>query len=171
MRRGVLLPRARNLAVLRHIKETAQHPSLYGAGVLMLALMPHVKRPAKRGTKLVVRIHDSGDFFSPWYLDMWIEIARALPEVEFYGFTKAITMWQDSTPPANLSIVQSVGGTQDKHIDETLPHSRVFASHEDRKAAGYVDGNDEVLGDIPAIVGDIKIGLVYHGTETLHKAA
>lgn len=171
MRRSVLEPRARNLAVLRHIAEITKHPAQRGAVVMFKALHPHVKRTAKRGTKLVVRMHDSGDFFSPWYLEMWIEVANLLPEVEFYGFTKAIKMLQGVTLPPNMSLVQSVGGTQDKHIDEALSHSRVFASHEDRKAAGYVDGNDDVLGDIPAIVGDIRIGLVYHGTETLHKAA
>ena len=35
------------------------------------------------------RLHDSGDFFSPPYVDAWYEIALALPEVSFWAPTRS----------------------------------------------------------------------------------
>lgn len=35
-----------------------------------------------------VRIHESGDFYSQSYIDKWCKIAKELPEVSFYAFTK-----------------------------------------------------------------------------------
>jgi len=52
----------------------------------------------------------------------------------------------------------------DDAINPEESHSRIFASHRDRREAGYVNGN---TNDKPAIRGDQKIGLVYHGTRNL----
>jgi hypothetical protein len=43
---------------------------------------------ADEGTQVVVRWHDAGDFFSPQYMNMAFDIARAFPEVKFYAYTK-----------------------------------------------------------------------------------
>lgn len=43
---------------------------------------------ADENTQVVVRWHDAGDFFSPQYLNMAFEVARAFPEVKFYAYTK-----------------------------------------------------------------------------------
>lgn len=52
----------------------------------------------------VVRIHSAGDFFSQAYADLWGDIARALPEVRFYGYTKS-----PYRPRAgNLNLVESI---------------------------------------------------------------
>lgn len=116
---------------------------------------------------LIVRVHDSGDFFSEDYLLTWYRIALALPKVVFYAYTK---MFAQLSPvmfelkPSNFSIVQSVGGIDDDKIDLTKPHSRVFVSHEDRIRAGYEDGTET---DKPAILGVVKVGLVYHGSRGL----
>lgn len=113
-----------------------------------------------------VRIHDSGDFYSQQYFDAWCQIARALPNLTFYAYTKSLHL--DLTQaPKNLRITQSLGGLHDKRLNLTRPHSRIFATHADRKRAGYVDGNDS---DIPAIEGEKNIGLVYHGTRNLTEA-
>lgn len=52
----------------------------------------------------------------------------------------------------------------DDQIDVTESHSRIFVSHHDRRKAGYVNGN---TNDQPAIDGETKIGLVYHGVRNL----
>ena len=36
-----------------------------------------------------IRIHATGDFFSPGYVNAWIEIAKANPQVIFWTYTKA----------------------------------------------------------------------------------
>lgn len=115
----------------------------------------------------VVRIHDSGDFFSQDYLDAWKAIALAFPAVIFYAYTKSLHLDIMTDKPANLRIVQSLGGKYDSHVNLDIPHSRIFSTDADRIAAGYVDGN---INDIPAIVGDIRIGLVYHGVKKLTDA-
>lgn len=111
----------------------------------------------------IVRIHDSGDFFSQPYMNAWFWIAAHFPEKKFYAYTKSLHLdW--SGCPGNFQLIQSVGGLLDKKINPKESHSRIFATVEDRIEAGYVDGN---LNDQPAIDGVTRIGLVYHGTRHL----
>jgi hypothetical protein len=114
----------------------------------------------------VVRLHDSGDFYSQEYLDGWATIAATFPNVIFYAYTKSLHL-DMSKLPANLRITRSQGGKMDKLINLGLPNSRIFSSHAARKRAGYVDGN---RSDIPAIEGTVSIGLVYHGNRHMTAA-
>ena len=41
----------------------------------------------------VVRVHDSGDFFSQEYFDAWLEVARGRPRTRFYAYTKSLPFW------------------------------------------------------------------------------
>ena len=113
-----------------------------------------------------VRIHDSGDFYSQEYLDKWATIARSLPHLTFYAYTKSLHL-NLSGLPANLRVTQSLGGKHDGLVNLRAPHSRIFASHADRKRARYLDGN---VSDAPAIEGARRIGLVYHGQRHLTPA-
>ena len=54
----------------------------------------------------------------------------------------------------------TIYGKLDCQIDG--PNSRIFPTLDERIAAGYVDGNDS---DMPAILGERNIGLVYHGVK------
>lgn len=110
-----------------------------------------------------VRVHDSGDFFNQTYVDAWAKIARAFPGILFYAYTKSLHL-DFSDMPENFKITQSEGGKLDDQIDKSKPHSRIFSTDSDRLAAGYIDGNES---DRPAMEGEIKIGLVYHGTRNL----
>lgn len=110
-----------------------------------------------------VRIHDSGDFYSQEYFNKWCIIARALPHLTFYAYTKSLHL--DLTgAPENFKVTQSLGGKYDASVDLSRPHSRIFSTHEDRERAGYIDGN---IDDSPAIQGLVQIGLVYHGVKNL----
>lgn len=117
----------------------------------------------KRIKRNIVRVHDSGDFFNQKYLNAWFKIARALPEKQFYAYTKSLHL-DFSNQPKNFKITQSEGGKLDHLINKENSHSRIFATVADRKRAGYVDGNKN---DFPAIKGINKIGLVYHGTRKM----
>lgn len=136
-----------------------------GAGAFIEAAFDDLKRLTKRYN--VVRIHDSGDFFSQLYLDSWKLIAVMFPQTIFYAYTKSHHLDIEFNRPANLRIVQSLGGKYDERVNLNLPHARIFATDADRIAAGYVDGN---VSDIPAIEGEINIGLVYHGVRKLTDA-
>lgn len=122
-----------------------------------------VKGPKCRKPYNVVRLHDSGDFYSQRYLDAWCTVARAYPDVVFYAYTKSMHL-NYSAIPANLRITQSFGGKHDALIDTSRPHSRIFSDDAARIAAGYIDGN---VDDTPAIEGTVLIGLVYHGGRKL----
>jgi hypothetical protein len=121
---------------------------------------------ARMRTVNTVRIHDSGDFYSQEYLNKWAIIARALPYITFYAYTKSLTL-DFSSLPENFKVTQSLGGKYDAHVDLARPHSRIFADDDARIAAGYVDGN---VSDAPAIQGLVQIGLVYHGQRNLTPA-
>lgn len=125
-----------------------------------------VKGPKTRKPYNVVRLHDSGDFYSQSYLDAWATIAATFPHVTFYAYTKSLHLDMNKLP-ANLRITQSVGGRLDNLVQLGRSHSRIFASHAARKRAGYIDGNES---DIPAIEGKVQIGLVYHGNRGLTPA-
>lgn len=114
----------------------------------------------------VVRIHDSGDFYSQSYFDAWCDIAAAFPSIVFYAYTKSLFL-DIAKAPTNFRITQSLGGKFDKLVKLGRSHARIFATDEARIAAGYVDGN---VNDRPAIDGVQRIGLVYHGTKKLTKA-
>lgn len=111
-----------------------------------------------------VRIHDSGDFYNQEYFNKWNLIAKALPLITFYAYTKTLdmTIWEGKAD--NLKITQSLGGKHDNLVNLAMPHSRIFADDEARINAGYVDGN---VNDVPAIEGIVNIGLVYHGQKNL----
>lgn len=111
-----------------------------------------------------VRIHDSGDFYNQEYYNKWCDIARALPHVTFYAYTKTVNMDLFGNKPNNLQITQSLGGKHDNLVNLNRPHSRIFATHDDRIAAGYENGESS---DALAIEGVVQIGLVYHGVRKL----
>jgi hypothetical protein len=124
----------------------------------------------KRNTKrLVVRIHDAGDFYSMQYLDRWIKIMshfEADKRVSFYAYTKQVEMFQNEKArlPSNFRAIFSFGGKQDKLIQiDTDFHARVFETMDQLEAAGYQNGTDD---DMVAALGvSNKIGLIYHGTK------
>ncbi len=115
-----------------------------------------------------LRIHDSGDFYSIEYTQKWLNIMRANPDVQFYAYTKMVSMFKeladDGQLPPNFTIIYSFGGTQDKLINRAVDrHSWVFSSLEALKAAGYANASEN---DAVALDGNPKIGLVYHGTKS-----
>tara|TARA_R100000655_G_scaffold51509_2_gene89268 strand:+ start:1459 stop:2181 length:723 start_codon:yes stop_codon:yes gene_type:complete len=117
-----------------------------------------VKKVTK--TVAVIRLHDSGDFFKKWYVEAWVEVIKRHPNILFYAYTKSFPMFKGIDLPSNFRVTYSFGGKWDNKIDG--PNSRIFPTLDDRIKAGYVDGNDS---DMPAILGEHNIGLVYHGVK------
>ena len=117
-----------------------------------------VKKVTK--TVAVIRLHDSGDFFKKWYVKAWMEVIKRHPDILFYAYTKSFPMFKGLDIPSNFRVTYSYGGKFDRQIDG--PNSRIFPTLDERIAAGYVDGNDS---DMPAILGEHNIGLVYHGVK------
>lgn len=62
-----------------------------------------------------LRIHSSGDFYSPEYMRLWIQIARKNPSVHFWGYTKMGTYIKFLNAQPNMSFVYSMGGLFDTY--------------------------------------------------------
>lgn len=119
-----------------------------------------------------LRVHDSGDFYNPEYLQLWLDIAVARPHVQFYAYTKSVAWVKDAQAkgqvPSNFTFVFSYGGRQDNLIDRSKDrHSWVFSTERAMHEAGYADTTE--TDDNAANPAILKIGLVYHGTKGIQK--
>lgn len=118
---------------------------------------------------ILIRVHDSGDFYSQTYQTAWYDIARVYqnePRVQFYAYTKMVSQSEALScfKPSNFRLIYSYGGKEDSHIDtDKHYHSRVFASLDELTAAGYVDGTHD--DTVAALGNNTRIGLVYHGVK------
>lgn len=131
---------------------------------LSIALVEDIRRMR---TTTHIRIHDSGDFFNRTYYRSWIRVAKECEDVIFYAYTKSIPFLEWDNHPKNFRVVQSLGGKRDGAVDTSRPHAKIFATDTERRGEKYCDGN---VSDMPAVLGQTKIGLVYHGTRNLtHK--
>lgn len=124
-----------------------------------------------KGRSCLIRIHDSGDFYSKDYAKKWFTIMKHFAndtDCKFYAYTKMVTMFEElksqNEIPNNFNIIYSYGGKQDSQIDTTKHrHSKVFENETDLLAQGYSDASNDDL--VAALGSNPKIGLVYHGTK------
>lgn len=83
----------------------------------------------KKGTvKVAIRFHDSGDFFSPEYMDMAWNVAKTFPDNLFYSYTKVASVSNSKERPKNFIMNFSAGAlsTQSKLVNiKTTKHSQV----------------------------------------------
>lgn len=115
-----------------------------------------------------VRIHDSGDFFSDAYFELWLDIITDNPDVFFYAYTKEVAMVKRYELPKNFVIIFSMGGTQDHLVDkENDRHADVFPSLEALQEAGYTD--QEASDLLAATLPTNKIGIVVNNIKHLKK--
>lgn len=127
-----------------------------------------IKTKAKRTKQLVIRIHDSGDFYNAAYATKWFAIMDKNPNVTFYAYTKMVKMFKDFQGliklPDNFTLIYSFGGKHDNLIDTKVDrHALVFEAKETLIKRKYVNASDD---DMVAAMGKShRIGLVYHGTK------
>lgn len=108
----------------------------------------------------VVRIHDSGDFYSREYLMKWFWIMESLPAVKFYAYSKSLPLFKGEKLPANFTLIKSEGGKRDDLIDPSVDrHARIFKTEAELIAEGYANASDN---DLIAIGNNPKIGLIAH---------
>ena len=118
----------------------------------------------KKGKQIYVRIHDSGDFYSPSYFAKWLEIARLNPLVRFYAYTKSHSFIRGNfNLPENFDLIYSLGSTRDELINqETERHSKIFQSADEMAAAGYSDSSYLDINATKWVTPNHKIGLLIH---------
>ena len=121
-------------------------------------------RPKRSDKELVIRIHDSGDFYRQSYADKWIEIAEQNKDVHFYAYTKSVRYFKDNYNrlPDNLKIIFSFGGKEDHLIDtDKHAHCHIFSDNESLNESGYEDASNNDM--VAAFSKTKRIGIIYHG--------
>jgi hypothetical protein len=108
----------------------------------------------------VIRIHDSGDFYSREYLHKWFKVMESLPQVKFYAYSKSLPLLDGVKLPANFTLIKSEGGKRDDLINpDSDRHARIFKTEAELIAAGYANASNN---DLIAIGNNPKIGLLAH---------
>lgn len=81
-----------------------------------------VIKGVKRGYKVSIRWHDAGDFFSPEYIDLAFKLAKSIPTVDFYAYTKVADVVL-AEKPHNFMINWSEGAhtSQEKRVKSSDP--------------------------------------------------
>jgi hypothetical protein len=111
-----------------------------------------------------IRIHASGDFFNQQYFDMWIDIAKDNPDVEFWAYTKSLNFWINRLAeiPNNLELTASYGGNYDELIlQHNLKHTIVYNSIDDVPNGIPIDNNDDCARDKSITVFALLNNFVY----------
>lgn len=93
-----------------------------------------------------VRIHAAGDFFNQDYFDMWLDIARENPAVEFWAYTKSLKYWVNRIDeiPVNLVLTASYGGRNDELIERFNLKHVLIIKDESQANGGLIDYNDDI---------------------------
>ncbi|WP_234334279.1 GP88 family protein [Streptomyces sp. NRRL B-1347] len=107
-----------------------------------------------------IRIHDSGDFFSPAYLAAWLRIMAFRPWVSFYCYTKELTLFREMVepaPPRNFRWVYSYGGREDHLLDPARDRvADVFPDEASITGAGW---HSQDRSDLLAVLGPAPVGI------------
>lgn len=137
---------------------------------IMIAEINAKSVPSKaKGNKCIIRIHDSGDFYSKDYANNWLKIIQSCSDTQFYAYTKMVQLMSQLEIPSNLTLIYSLGGSEDHLVDcQKHRHSKVFQSETALIEAGYSDASQD---DTVAFGPNLKIGLVYHGSKNYAKTA
>ena len=149
---GPFYARARNLQLIADAIKASTAVELINLSL---------QKARKKNSKLV-RIHESGDFFSLAYLLAWIEVAKLNPDLKFYCYSKNLPLFVGLELPSNFYMTASYGGKFDSMIDagEFTRYSKVVHNDEEAEALGL-----EVDHDDSHCFGDNPFALLVHSTQ------
>jgi len=119
----------------------------------------------KRKKAKIIRVHDSGDYYSPKYLNKWIRISLINPEVKFYSYTNSIKFIKDlKFIPDNFDFIFSDSGKQKNLIDiNNDRHTKIFKNENDLIKAGYINASKIDTNSTKFFnPTNKKIGLIFH---------
>jgi len=151
--------RANNLRLIVDALQNGTVPG-YSVGAADL-IHDSIIQHRTKNTKLV-RIHESGDFFSGAYLDAWITVAQRNPDLKFYCYSKSLQLFLNFKLPTNFYLTASYGGKFDYLIDEGYfpRYSKVVMNDDDAARLGL-----EVDHDDSHCFGNKPFALLVHGTQ------
>ncbi|MCS7484644.1 hypothetical protein NZH93_48120 [Umezawaea endophytica] len=121
-------------------------------------VLSELAAPKYRGKFL--RVHDAGDYFSDDYLSAWLRIARQVPDVTFYSYTKEVSRFRrlvQPDSPLNFLYVFSYGGKEDHLLDpDTDRVADVFPDEQAITTAGW---HSNAASDLLAVLGPAPVGM------------
>jgi hypothetical protein len=137
----------------------------FGVGKAGKMVADQIQSIRKKSTKLV-RIHESGDFYSADYFAMWMHVCRLIPDLKFYAYSKNLTMILDygmEMLPKNFYLTASKGGKFDYLIDEGFfpRYSVVVKNEAEAEAMGLEVDHD----DSHCYKQDGPFALLVHGNQ------
>jgi hypothetical protein len=122
-----------------------------------------VKRGLKNEYKVSIRWHDAGDFFSPEYVDLAFKLARELPQVDFYAYTKMgdvaikdkpsnfIINWSEGAHPTQEKKVKASDTSLSKTKNSRIVQNELFydllVKDEDKKLIKGPKGEWQIMPD------------------------
>jgi len=151
--------RAHNLGALVRAER------LGGVEAMRELIIRSIAKNLKPGIQLI-RIHESGDFYSAAYLQAWIKAAATFPGLRFYFYSKSLNLFVNRLLPDNMFLTASVGGRFDNLIDRFERYSLVVNTEDEATKLGL-----EVDHDDSHCLGDKPFALLVHGTQPKGSAA
>ena len=119
-----------------------------------------------------VRIHSSGDFFNGEYLRAWLTVARSMPQLKFYCYSKSLHLFGSNVSiPDNFFLTASMGGTLDRLIYAGYPQFKRYAivvNSEDeaiKKGIEHIGKPYEIDKDDSHCFKKDPFALLIHGTQ------
>ena len=117
-----------------------------------------------------VRIHSSGDFFNGEYLRAWLTVARSMPQLKFYCYTKSLHLFGTNISiPENLYVTASMGGLRDDLIHKGYfkRWAIVVNSEEEaiKKGIEHIGKPYEIDKDDSHCFKNSPFALLIHGTQ------
>lgn len=118
----------------------------------------------KRKKATHIRVHDSGDYYSPKYLNKWLDIAKALPNVKFYSYSNSVSFFHNIELPENYDVIFSDSGKQVDLINKAKDrYTKIFKSKQDLESEGFIDASKfDLLATKFFSPNNNKIGLIFH---------
>ena len=99
------------------------------------------------------RIHESGDFYHPSYLESWLNVAKFNKDIKFYCYSKSLKFFLKVLLPNYFYLTASYGGRYDYLINQGYftRYSKVVFSVAEAESLGLEIDKDDSLcfGDKP----------------------
>ena len=117
-----------------------------------------------------VRIHSSGDFFNGEYLRAWLTVARSIPQLNFYCYSKSLHLFGTNVSiPKNFFLTASMGGLRDDLIHKGFfKRWAIVVNSEDeaiKKGIEHIGKPYEIDKDDSHCFKPDPFALLIHGTQ------
>jgi len=125
---GYIQYKASSQAMTRVLNFLINHPDKFEQ-MLSNELRAAVKLAKRDDTQVILRWHDSGDFFSPSYKAVAFRIAKKFPEVKFYAYTKGSDVKSGAPDNFVFNFSEGAKASETKKVDfDKTKNSRVVQS-------------------------------------------